>query len=97
MHYQILRRKDRGNQIHLLLLDYRLSDVSGDSVARKINEYGGTKMILISVSDIDDSLLKELEANQGVTKFVKKPIRLSRLIEIVADTINQIEIVSQNG
>jgi CheY-like chemotaxis protein len=92
---KFLEEKNRGNQIHLLLLDYRLSDVSG--VARKIKEYGGTKMILISASNIDDSLLKELKENQCVTRFVKKPIRLSKLIEIVADTIDKIEIVSQNG
>jgi CheY-like chemotaxis protein len=94
---KFLEEKNRGNQIHLLLLDYRLSDVSGDSVARKIKEYGGTKMILISASNIDDSLLKELEENQCITRFVKKPIHLSKLIEIVADTINKIGIVSQNG
>jgi CheY-like chemotaxis protein len=93
---KFLEEKNRGNQIHLLLLDYRLSDVSDDSVARKIKEYGGTKMILISASNIDDSLLKELEENQCVARFVKKPIRLSKLIEIVADTIDKIEIVSQN-
>ena len=39
---KFLEEKNLGNQIHLLLLDYRLSDVSGDSVARKIKEYGGT-------------------------------------------------------
>jgi CheY-like chemotaxis protein len=61
---KFLEEKNRGNQIHLLLLDYRLSDISGDSVARKIKEYGGTKMIPISASNIDDSLLKELEENQ---------------------------------
>jgi CheY-like chemotaxis protein len=90
---KFLEEKNQGNQIHLLLLDYRLSDISGDSVARKINEYGGTKMILISASNIDDSLLKELEENQCVARFVKKPIRLSKLIVVVADTINKIEIV----
>ena len=93
---KFLEEKNRGNQIHLLLLDYRLSDISGDSVARKINEYDRTKTILISASNIGDSLRKELEENQCITRFVKKPIRLSRLVEIVADTINQIEIVSQN-
>jgi hypothetical protein len=74
-----------------------LSDIFGDSVARKIKEYGGTKMILISASNIDDLPLKELEKNECITRFVEKPIHLNRLIEIVANTINQIEIVSQNG
>jgi response regulator RpfG family c-di-GMP phosphodiesterase len=42
--------KSQGNKIHLILLDYRLGGMFGDSVARKIKEYNGTKIILISCS-----------------------------------------------
>lgn len=35
--------EEPGNKIHLLLLDYRLSDISGESVARKIKEYNELK------------------------------------------------------
>jgi CheY-like chemotaxis protein len=34
--------KNQGNKIHLILLDYRLGGMFGDSVARKIKEYNGT-------------------------------------------------------
>jgi CheY-like chemotaxis protein len=38
--------KSQGNIIHLMLLDYRLGGgMFGDSVARKIKEYDGTKII----------------------------------------------------
>jgi CheY-like chemotaxis protein len=87
----------RGNKIHLLLLDYKISDMSGDFIARKINEYSGTKIILISAYNLDDSLLKELKESNCIAKFIKKPISLSSLNELVADTINQIETVSQNN
>jgi CheY-like chemotaxis protein len=40
---EFLEEKNRGNQIHLLLLDYRLSDISGDSVARMISLRESTK------------------------------------------------------
>jgi response regulator RpfG family c-di-GMP phosphodiesterase len=33
---KFVEEKNRGNKIHLLLLDYRLGDMFGDSVARKI-------------------------------------------------------------
>ena len=46
---------DRGNKIDLVLLDYRLYDMMGDSVARKIKEYSETKIILISAYYVDDS------------------------------------------
>ena len=40
---KFIEEKNRGNQIHLLLLDYSLSDVSGDSVARKIKSMAELK------------------------------------------------------
>jgi CheY-like chemotaxis protein len=80
--------KNRGNKIHLLLLDYRLRDIPGDSVARKIKEYNGTKIILISAYSLDDSLMNELEDGKYIAKYVKKPIYLSSLMKLVADTIS---------
>jgi CheY-like chemotaxis protein len=80
--------KSQGNKIHLILLDYRLGDMFGDSVARKIKEYNGTKIILISAYNLDDTLLKDLEENKYIAKYIEKPIRLTNLIELVADTIS---------
>ena len=80
--------KNQGNKIHLILLDYRLGGMFGDSVARKIKEYNGTKIILISAYDLDDSLVKDLEENNYIAKFVEKPIFINSLIELVADTIS---------
>ena len=80
--------KNRGNKIHLLLLDYRLGDMFGDSVARTIKQYNGTKIILISAYDLDRELVKELEENKYIVKYAKKPIYLANLIDLVADTIN---------
>jgi response regulator RpfG family c-di-GMP phosphodiesterase len=80
--------KNQGNKIHLILLDYRLGGMFGDSVARKIKEYNGTKIILISAYDLDDSLVKDLEENNYIAKFVEKPILINSLIELVGDTIS---------
>jgi CheY-like chemotaxis protein len=82
-----LEEKNRGNKIHLLLLDYRLGDMFGDSVARTIKEYNGTKIILISAYDLDNTFVKELEENMYIAKYIEKPIQLSNLIEIVASMI----------
>jgi response regulator RpfG family c-di-GMP phosphodiesterase len=82
-----LEEKNRGNKIHLLLLDYRLGDIFGDSVARTIKEYNETKIILISAYDLDNTFVKELEENKYIAKYIEKPIQLSNLIEIVASMI----------
>ena len=80
--------KNQGNKIHLLLLDYRLGGMFGDSVARKIKEYNGTKIILISAYDLEDELVKDLEENNYIAKFVEKPIPINSLIELVAGIIS---------
>ena len=79
--------KNQGNKIHLILLDYRLNGMFGDSVARKIKEYNGTKIILISAYDLDGELVKDLEENKYIAKYIEKPIHLTNLIEIIADII----------
>ena len=78
----------RGNKIHLILLDYKLDDMFGDSVARTIKEYNGTKIILISAYDLDNTFVKELEEKKYIVKYIEKPIELANLIEIVASTIS---------
>ena len=83
-----LEEMNRRNKVHLILLDYRLGDMLGDSVARTIKQYNGTKIILISAYDLDSALVKELEDNEYIVKYVKKPIELTDLIELVANMIS---------
>jgi CheY-like chemotaxis protein len=80
--------KNQGNKIHLIILDYRLGGMFGDSVAKKIKEYNGTKIILISAYDLDGELVKDLEENKYIAKYIEKPISINSLIESVADTIS---------
>jgi response regulator RpfG family c-di-GMP phosphodiesterase len=80
-----IEEKNRGNKIHLILLDYKLGGMLGDSIARKIKEYNGTKIILISAYDPDDALLKELEDGNYIAKYIEKPIHTNDLVELVAE------------
>jgi CheY-like chemotaxis protein len=82
---KFMEEKNRGSKIHLILLDYRLGDMFGDSVARTIKQYNGTKIILISAYDLDSSLVKELEENKYIIKYVEKPIQIPDLMKLVAD------------
>ena len=47
----------------------------------KIKKYNGTRIILISAYDLDNELVKELEENEYITKYIEKPIQLHNLIE----------------
>ena len=50
---KFIEEKNRGHKVHLILLDYRLGDMLGNSVVQKIKEYGETKIILISAFDLE--------------------------------------------
>ena len=60
----------------------------GNSVARTIRQYNGTKMIHISAYNLDSALVKELEENKYIVKYIEKPIQIPDLMELVADTVN---------
>jgi CheY-like chemotaxis protein len=79
----------RGNKIHLILLDYKLSDMMGDSVARKIKEYCGTNVILISAFNIDDELIKELENGGYISKYILKPIETDSLTDLIEEIVKR--------
>ena len=54
-------KRTEGNRIHLMLLDYRLGGMFGDSVARKIREHNGAKIILLSAYELGRELVKDLD------------------------------------
>jgi CheY-like chemotaxis protein len=87
---RFLEEKKRGNKIHLILLDYRLGDMFGDSVARKIKEYDGVKIILISAYELDYELVKELRVDKYIATSLRKPIHLDDLIELLENTMSSI-------
>ena len=66
---RFIKEKNRGNYIHLILLDYKLGDIFGDSVARKVKEYNEVKIILFSAYELDDALLEELEENDYISTY----------------------------
>jgi DNA-binding NtrC family response regulator len=75
---KFMEENNRENKIHLVLLDYRLGDMFGDSVARTIKQHSNeTKIILISAYDLDKALVKELKENKYIIKFIEKPIQLT--------------------
>ena len=80
---------NRGNKIDLILLDYKLCDIMGDSVARKIKEYRETKIILISAFNIDGVLVKELENGSYISKYILKPIETDSLINLIDEIVKE--------
>jgi response regulator RpfG family c-di-GMP phosphodiesterase len=83
-----INEKVIGNQIDVLLVDYRLKDLPGDIVATTIRELSGSKKrvtstILVSTCDADKELLQELKIKDCIIESLEKPISADSLIKII--------------
>jgi response regulator RpfG family c-di-GMP phosphodiesterase len=83
----ILDYKNKNKEIDLLLLDYKLGDISGDVVARKIKEIEDMKILLITAFELDNQIISELMQNRLIVDVVKKPVQLEKLSQKIKETI----------
>ena len=84
---EYLENKANGSPIDLLFLDYKLGDMLGDDVAKKIKKMNGIKIILISAYNLDEPIKNELLENKYIEKFLQKPIRMRQITQVAADSI----------
>jgi CheY-like chemotaxis protein len=79
--------KAKGNRVDVLLIDYQLKDLPGDIVATTIREISGrrraTNTILISTSEIDKEMVKELKRKDCIMEDIEKPISTDSLLNII--------------
>jgi len=82
-----IETKEKRNDIAVILLDFRIGEVTGDKVARDIKEINGAKIVLISAYEIDRDLIQRLKDERVIVEFVSKPITLDTLKRIIVKTI----------
>jgi CheY-like chemotaxis protein len=75
--------KNKGNKIDVLLLDYRLGDMTGDDVACKIRDLDGTNTILISAYELESDVISQLRTRKCIVEMVSKPISINLLKKMV--------------
>ena len=76
---KLIDHKNKNEKVDLLLLDYKLGDISGDVVARKVKDIENTKILLITAFELDDKVIQDLVHNKSVVDVIKKPILLEQL------------------
>ena len=81
--------KEKMEDITVILLDFRIGEMTGDVVARNIKEINGAKVILISAYEIERDLIQRLKDERVIIEFVPKPITLDTLKRIIAKTISE--------
>jgi response regulator RpfG family c-di-GMP phosphodiesterase len=74
-------KKLKNKKIDILLLDYRLGNMYGDTVAKKVKELDDVKIIMISAYELDPKMVEELKQSEYIVDVIKKPVSVKSLIE----------------
>ena len=82
-------KKVKGKKIDILLLDYRLGDMQGDTVAKKVKELNDVKIIMISAYELDEKMVEELKQSRYVVDVIKKPVSMKSLIEKIESFLTE--------
>ena len=90
-----IETKEKMNDITVILLDFRIGELTGDKVARDIKKINGAKIILISAYEINHDLIQRLKDERVIVEFVPKPVSLDTLKRIIAKTIVKDDLFSK--
>ena len=71
----------KGKKIDILLLDYRLGDMTGDDVACRIRDLDGTKTILLTAFELEREKVDELTTSNCIAGMIRKPVTMKPLLE----------------
>lgn len=63
------------------MLDYRLGDMYGDTVAKKVKELNDVKIIMVSAYELDQEMVEGLKQSGYIVDILKKPVSMKSLME----------------
>ena len=81
--------KKKNEKIDLVLLDYKLGDISGENVARKIRDIEkNIKILMITAFELEDHVVKNMIKNRYINDIINKPIQLEELSKKIEEHLD---------
>jgi DNA-binding response OmpR family regulator len=81
--------KKKNEKIDLVLLDYKLGDISGENVAREIREIEkNIKILMITAFELEDHVVKDMIKNRYINDIINKPIQLEELSKKIEEHLD---------
>ncbi len=95
---KIRAKKESGNPYDLIILDWKMPDISGLALTKKIRQIAGEELSIILVSAYDWTQIEDNAKEAGVNGFISKPLfrsslykKISEIMKIEKDDSNQEE------
>jgi CheY-like chemotaxis protein len=93
---QMHRAADRGEPFDIAVLDYNMPEMDGVELARRIvgaPALRATRMVMLTSSGTGQAAARDA----GVTEFLTKPVRQSRLYDAIASAMHQAPMARREG
>jgi len=74
-------------KVDLVVVDYRLGDMLGDELARKLQKIAATKVLLLTAFEIEPTYVSDLKSEKIISSFLKKPVGLASLIGTITELV----------
>ncbi len=86
---EAVRMASGGETYQVVILDWKMPDMDGIEVARKIRESVGSQVPILLISAYDWSDLEEAAKDAGISGFISKPLFRSTLYEKLSEALGK--------
>jgi two-component system sensor histidine kinase/response regulator len=94
---QVLEGKERGDPFRLVIVDWKMPDMDGVEVARRIRQEVGPEIPVIVLTAYDWSEVEGEARAAGVTAFITKPFYRSKACYLLHELSGEKQPVEPNG
>ena len=85
---RITEKKESGKKYSVIILDWKMPEMSGIELTEKIREIVGNEIPILLVSSYDWSQIEEVAKKSGINGFISKPLFKSSLYKKISDVLH---------
>ncbi|BDC93475.1 response regulator [Treponema bryantii] len=84
---KLLAKKQAGKSYNVIILDWKMPDINGVELTKKIREIAGNDISILLVSAYDWTQIEEDAKQAGVNGFISKPLFRSSLFKKISEVL----------
>jgi CheY-like chemotaxis protein/two-component sensor histidine kinase len=81
--FEVYRTDKEQMLYNMYFIDWNMPGMDGIELTKKINTYNKNKPVILMISTADWSLIKDMETNAGVSRYLLKPLFSTAIIDCI--------------